>query len=150
MKNDHPELSWLREQGYRLTPQRLAILEVLRNAHGHLSPTEIYQQVAQDIPGLTEATVYRTLNFLAEQGLVLVAHLGRGQLVYEFTEHDHHHLICNQCGDMREIDHLELKDLYKQFLNNTGYQINTIHATFFGFCPECLEKWVFDNEIRGN
>lgn len=150
MENNHPELSWLREQGYRLTPQRLAILEVLRNAHGHLSPTEIYQQVAQDIPGLTEATVYRTLNFLAEQGLVLVAHLGRGQLVYEFTEHNHHHLICNQCGDMREIDHLELKDLYKQFLNNTGYQINTIHATFFGFCPECLEKWVFDNEIRGN
>ena len=150
MKNDHPELSWLREQGYRLTPQRLAILEVLRNAHGHLTPTEIYQQVAQDIPGLTEATVYRTLNFLTEQELVLVAHLGRGQLVYEFTEHDHHHLICNQCGDMREIDHLELKDLYKQFLNNTGYQINTIHATFFGHCPECLEKMVFDIEVRGN
>jgi len=150
MKNNHPELSWLREQGYRLTPQRLAILEVLRNAHGHLTPTEIYQQVAQDIPGLTEATVYRTLNFLTEQELVLVAHLGRGQLVYEFTEHDHHHLICNQCGDMREIDHLELKDLYKQFLNNTGYQINTIHATFFGHCPECLEKMVFDIEVRGN
>jgi Fe2+ or Zn2+ uptake regulation protein len=137
MKNDHPELSWLREQGYRLTPQRLAILEVLRNAHGHLSPTEIYHQVAQDIPGLTEATVYRTLNFLAEQGLVLVAHLGRGQLVYEFAEHDHHHLICRQCGDMREIDHQELKELYKQFLKNTGYQINTIHATFFGLCPDC-------------
>jgi Fe2+ or Zn2+ uptake regulation protein len=150
MKNNHPELSWLREQGYRLTPQRLAILEVLRNAHGHLTPTEIYQQVAQDIPGLTEATVYRTLNFLTEQELVLVAHLGRGQLVYEFTEHDHHHLVCNQCGDMREIDHLELKGLYKQFLNNTGYQINTIHATFFGHCPECLEKLVFDIEVRGN
>jgi len=94
----------------------------------------------QVIPGLTEATVYRTLNFLAEQGLVLVAHLGRGRLVYELAEHDHHHLICRQCGEMREIDHLELKELYKQFLNNTGYQINTIHATFFGYCPECLEN----------
>ena len=140
MRNDYPELSWLREQGYRLTPQRLAILDVLRNNHGHLNPTEIYQRVSQDIPGLTEATVYRTLNFLAEQGLVLVAHLGRGRLVYELAEHDHHHLICRQCGDMREIDHLELKELYKQFLNNTGYQINTIHATFFGHCPECLKN----------
>ncbi len=90
MRNDYPELSWLREQGYRLTPQRLAILDVLRNTHGHLNPTEIYQRVAQAIPGLTEATVYRTLNFLAEQGLVLVAHLGRGRLAYELTEHDHH------------------------------------------------------------
>ncbi len=139
MKNDYLDLSWLREKGYRLTPQRLAILEVLRKAQGHLTPSEIYQQVAQDIPGLTEATVYRTLNFLAEQGLVLVAHLGRGQLVYEYAKHDHHHLICKQCGEMREIDHLELSGLYQQFLINTGYQINTIHATFFGHCPKCLE-----------
>ena len=140
MGNDYPESSWLREQGYRLTPQRLAILDVLHNTQGHLNPTEIYQRVVQVIPGLTEATVYRTLNFLAEQGLVLVAHLGRGRLVYELAEHDHHHLICRQCGDMREIDHLELKGLYEQFLNNTGYQINTIHATFFGHCPECLKN----------
>jgi Fe2+ or Zn2+ uptake regulation protein len=140
MEQNYPELTWLREQGYRLTPQRLAILDVLRNAHGHLTPAEIYQQVAQEIPGLTEATVYRTLNFLAEQGLVLVAHLGRGQLVYEFTEHDHHHLICRQCGGMQEIDHQELKELYEQFFDKTGYQINTIHSTFFGHCPECLES----------
>lgn len=140
MEQNYPELAWLREQGYRLTPQRLAILTVLRNAHGHLTPAEIYQQVAQEIPGLTEATVYRTLNFLAEQRLVLVAHLGRGQLVYEFTEHDHHHLICRQCGEMQEIDHQELKELYEQFFDKTGYQINTIHSTFFGHCPECLES----------
>lgn len=140
MDTDYPELSRLREQGYRVTPQRLAILEVLRKAQGHLTPAEVYQQVVQDIPGLTEATVYRTLNFLAEQGLLLVAHLGRGQLVYEYAEHDHHHLICKKCGEMREIDHVELIELYQQFLDNTGYQINTIHATFFGYCPKCLEE----------
>jgi Fur family ferric uptake transcriptional regulator len=139
MDQKYPELNWLREQGFRLTPQRLAIMDVLRKAHDHLSPTEIYQQVAQIIPGLTEATVYRTLNFLAEQGLVLVAHLGRGQLVYEFAGHDHHHLVCRNCGEMHEIDHLELKPLYENFLDSTGYQINSIHATFFGYCPECLE-----------
>jgi Fur family ferric uptake transcriptional regulator len=137
MKDLNPEIYWLRSQGYRLTPQRLAILEVLRTTPGHLTPTDIYQRVVQDVPGLTEATVYRTLNFLAEQGLVLVAHIGRGQLVYEIAEHDHHHLICRQCGDMREIDHVELKTLYEQFLAETGYQINTIHATFFGLCPDC-------------
>jgi Fe2+ or Zn2+ uptake regulation protein len=141
MKNDHSELSWLREQGFRLTPQRLAILDLLRNTHGHLTPIEVYQKASQDIPGLTEATVYRTLNFLAEQGLVLVAHLGHGHLVYEFAEHDHHHLICKRCGNMREIDHQELKGLYKQFLKNTGYQINTVHATFFGLCPDCQKDW---------
>lgn len=139
MSDYNSELSRLRSQGYRLTPQRLAILDLLRNADGHLTPAEIYKQAAQNLPGLTEATVYRTLNFLAEQGLVLVAHVGRGQLVYEYTEHDHHHLICRNCGEMREVDHQELTQLYEDFFNKTGYQINTVHAAFFGFCPDCIE-----------
>jgi Fur family ferric uptake transcriptional regulator len=109
----------------------------LQEGHGHLTPAEIYRLASKDMPGLTEATVYRTLNFLAEQGLVLVAHIGHGQLVYEYPEHDHHHLICRNCGGMQEVDHQALKDLYGQFLDRTGYQIDTIHATFFGLCPEC-------------
>jgi Fe2+ or Zn2+ uptake regulation protein len=133
-----PELSYLREQGYRLTPQRLAILEVLKTSTGHLTPAEIYQQVAEQMPGMTEATVYRTLNFLAGQNLILVAHLGKGQLVYEYAENDHHHLICTQCGDMQEIGHEQLEELYKKFSQSTGYQIHSIHTTFFGYCPECL------------
>ena len=140
MENSAPDLSFLREQGFRVTPQRLAILEVLMNSPGHLTPTEIYQQVAPTIPGMTEATVYRTLNFLASHNLVLVAHLGKGQLVYEYAKHDHHHLICSQCGDMQEIDHEQLQDLYEQFSNITGYQIHSIHTTFFGLCPICLNE----------
>lgn len=130
-------LTRLRSQGYRLTPQRLAILEVLQQARCHLSPTQVYQRVSQEMPGLTEATVYRTLNFLAEQGLVLVAHMGHGQLVYEYADHDHHHLICRKCGQMIDVDHEELTDLYNHFLKDTGYQVDTVHATFFGLCPDC-------------
>lgn len=137
MDNPQIYLNELRAQGHRITPQRLAILRVLRAAHGHLSPSEIYEKVRPDLPGMTEATVYRTLNFLAEQGLVLVAHVGHGQLVYEIADHDHHHLICRACGRMQEIDHEALKMLYKNFLEKSGYRIDTIHTTFFGLCPEC-------------
>ena len=140
MESLSPDLSFLRKQGYRLTPQRLAILNVLKNFPGHMTPAEIYNQVAPTIPGMTEATVYRTLNFLAGQNLVLVAHLGKGQLVYEYAEHDHHHLICSQCGDMQEIDHQLLEDLYEQFAHKTGYKIHTIHTTFFGLCPRCIQE----------
>jgi len=140
MDNSELSLSHLRAHGYRLTPQRLVILKALNQAGRHLTPAEIYQQVHDDLPGLTEATVYRTLNFLAEQGLVLVAHIGHGQLVYEVADHDHHHLICRVCGSMEEIDHQEIISLYEQFLTRTGYQINTIHATFFGLCPDCQTK----------
>lgn len=129
----------LRSRGYRMTPQRLLILDLLKEPGSHLSPTEIYQRAQGIMPGITEATVYRTLNFLAAQGLILAAHVGSGQLVYECAEHPHHHLICRACGNSYEIDHLLLADLYQVFKERTGYQIDSIHTTFFGLCPACQE-----------
>lgn len=133
-------LAQLRAQGYRLTPQRLAILKILRDSGEHHSPLEIYHQAKQTLPGITEATVYRTLDFLTEHGLVLAAHVGSGQLVYEIAENDHHHLICRACGETHEIDHDLLRSLYQEFEARTGYRIDSLHQTFFGLCPDCLKK----------
>jgi Fe2+ or Zn2+ uptake regulation protein len=130
----------LRKRGFRVTPQRLAILRIVQDAGMHLTPLEIYQQARMALPGLTEATVYRTLNFLTEQGLVLAAHIGNGQMVYESAGHDHHHLICRACGHVHQIDHELLKDLYQQFQARTGYHIDSMHVTFFGLCPECQSE----------
>jgi Fe2+ or Zn2+ uptake regulation protein len=134
------QIGRLRSQGYRLTPQRLAILNILENAGKHLTPQEVFDRAQKMLPGMTEATVYRTLNFLAEQGLVLAAHVGSGQLVYEIAGHEHHHLICRMCGATREIDHTELQSLYQQFQASTGFQIDSVHLTFFGLCPACQGK----------
>jgi Fe2+ or Zn2+ uptake regulation protein len=135
-----PHTDKLRSQGYRLTPQRLAILSILENAGSHLTPQEIFEQAQQALPGMTEPTVYRTLSFLSEQGLVLAAHVGSGQLVYEIAGHDHHHLICRACGNTQEIDHTLLLSLYEQFQTSTGYQIDSVHVTFFGLCPGCQKS----------
>ncbi len=131
------DLSSLRTQGYRLTPQRLAILRVLREADCHLTPVEVFQRVRGQMPGLTEATVYRTLDFLARHGLALETYVGSGEVVYESAAHDHHHLICRECGATMAIDHAALQALYAQLLASTGYKIDTLHVTFFGLCPAC-------------
>lgn len=130
----------LREQGYRLTPQRLAILQIIEDDGGHLSPAVIYERAVKRLPGLTEATVYRTLDFLARNGLVLVAHIGDGRLVYETAGHSHHHLICRACGYSIEIAHEQLESLYQKFREQTGFQIDVCHVTFFGHCPGCAEE----------
>jgi Fur family transcriptional regulator, ferric uptake regulator len=127
----------LRSHGYRMTPQRWAILTVLQSADCHLSPVEIYHRTQRIIPGMTEATVYRALTFLTAQDLVLAAHIGNGQLVYEISERAHHHLICRSCGGTLEIDHAALAELYQVFKERTGYQIDSLHTTFFGLCPAC-------------
>jgi Fe2+ or Zn2+ uptake regulation protein len=148
--NSEGYATYLRSKGYRLTPQRLAILRILDEAGHHMSPAEVYRQALLIIPGLTEATIYRTLNFLCHEGLVLAAHMGSGQLVYEIAGHNHHHLICRDCGHILEIDHSALEDLYKGFQERTGYQIDSIHVTFFGLCPECQpERMILDTDQRG-
>ena len=134
---DSSDITQLQARGFRMTPQRLAILRILDESTGHLTPLELYHQALQQMPGITEATVYRTLNFLTEQGLVLAAHVGSGQLVYEIAARAHHHLICRQCGETREIGHDQLESLYERFQTDTGYQIDSMHLTFFGLCPEC-------------
>jgi len=137
MTADETTAQHLRASGHRLTPQRLAILSILEEHGGHLTPTEIFERAVQRVPGLTEATVYRTLDFLARNGMALVAHVGDGRLVYESAGHNHHHLICRDCGDTVEIEHDLLEALYERFFERTGFRIDASHVTFFGHCPDC-------------
>lgn len=140
MSKECPTTMDLRKRGFRLTPQRLAILNILQGAGRHITPAQVYSRAREIMPGITEATVYRTLNFLAEQGLALPAYVGSGQFVYEYAGKDHHHLICRKCGEMHEIDHAALEPLYRTFQESTGFQIDSIHLTFFGLCPGCAQN----------
>ena len=127
----------LRARGYRMTSQRLAILHVLHHSGGHLSPAEVYEKALVELPSLTETTVYRTLEFLAVNGLAHPAHMGSGHLVYQIAGHDHHHLKCRVCGSELEVEHALLADLYKKLERTSGYQLTDSHLTFFGLCPKC-------------
>jgi len=142
-------LNHLRQMGYRLTPQRLAVLQVLEESHGHLSAGEVYQLALARLPGLTEATIYRTLDFLVAHGLALTAHIGSGRMVYESALHDHDHLICRKCGGSVEIDHRDLVTLFQHFEQTTGFMIDASHVTFFGLCPDCKVSPV-ENQEREN
>lgn len=130
-----PQLTQLlRTRGYRMTPQRLAILQALHDG-GHLSPAQIYERVHQT--GMTETTVYRTLEFLVENGILLVADRGNGHLAYELSGEAHHHIICRACGAQMEIAPARLGPMISQIEKDTGYRLSAGHLTFFGLCPEC-------------
>ncbi len=129
--------SQLRARGFRMTSQRLAILHALRHAGTHLSPREVYRQAKQDLPTLTEPTVYRTLEFLAANGLARPSQTGNGHLMYQIAGNDHHHIVCRSCGDEREVDHALLETLYGKLESETGYIRIDSHMTFFGLCPAC-------------
>jgi Fur family transcriptional regulator, ferric uptake regulator len=127
----------LRARGYRMTSQRLAILHVLHHSGKHLSPIEVYERASAELPGLTESTVYRTLELLAKNGLARAAHMVSGHLVYEIARHEHHHLKCNICGKEIEVQHSLLKTMYQKIESASGYKLTDSHLTFFGLCPNC-------------
>jgi Fur family ferric uptake transcriptional regulator len=127
----------LRQRGFRMTPQRQVILQILHDANGHLSPVDIFTSASQRFPGLTETTVYRTLDFLVQNGMIHSTHNPGGHLVYEITGHEHHHLICLNCNNSIEIAHSALYDLYKKLEVDSGFQLNSSHLTFFGLCRDC-------------
>jgi Fe2+ or Zn2+ uptake regulation protein len=115
----------------------LAILHVLHHSNKHLTPAQIYEKASKELDGLTEPTVYRTLEFLAANGLARPAHLGNGHLAYEIARHEHHHLKCRICGDEVEVEHAVLAKLYRQLESESGYRLIDSHITFIGLCPHC-------------
>jgi Fur family transcriptional regulator, ferric uptake regulator len=127
----------LRARGYRMTPQRLAILHVLQHSGTHLSPSEVYRLAKHDLPGITEPTVYRTLEFLAQNGLARPSHTGNGHLTYEIARTDHHHIVCRRCGNEVQVEHSLLENLYRELESSTGYLRIDRHMTFFGLCSGC-------------
>ncbi len=127
----------LRARGYRMTSQRLAILHVLHHSGKHLTPAQIYEKASKELDGLTEPTVYRTLEFLAANGLARPAHMGNGHLAYEIAGHEHHHLKCRTCGNETEVEHALLANLYRELEMESGYRLIGSHITFIGLCPDC-------------
>jgi len=127
----------LRARGFRMTSQRLAILHVLHHDGRHLSPAEIYKQARRQLAGLTEPTVYRTLEFLVQNGLVRSSRASNGRLTYQIAGEDHHHLICRVCNSEMEIQHALFEDFYRKLESISGYLRIDSHVTFFGVCPNC-------------
>lgn len=130
----------LRSLGFRMTPQRMAILHVLHHEGKHLSPTEVYKKARLELPSLTEPTVYRTLEFLADIALVRPSYSSSGHLTYEIAKGDHHHIVCRECGGEIEVEHTMLESLYRLLENTSGYRSIDSHVTFFGVCPKCQKK----------
>lgn len=132
--------SQLRSRGFRMTSQRMAILHVLHHAGTHLSPVEIYKLAQRELPGITEPTVYRTLEFLVENGLVRPSHSGNGHFTYQIAGEDHHHIVCRVCGSESEVEHSLLADLYGSLEKASGFRHINSHLTFLGVCPNCASS----------
>jgi Fur family ferric uptake transcriptional regulator len=129
----------LREHGYKLTPQRHAILKVIACSNDHLTPEAIYEKACLNNPTIGLVTVYRTLELLNDLNLVCRVHAPdscRSYMMRRPTEH-HHHLICTQCGRVVDFTGCSLADLEQRLSKETRFDINGHLLEFYGLCPDC-------------
>jgi len=129
------------EKGYRLTPQRLMILSAMESSSDHISAEEIYDQVSASYPNVNISTVYRTLELLKKLGLVYEINLGEGRIRYhaEGSGH-HHHLVCQGCGAIIDIDESALSSLKDVIMRDYKFQAELRHVGIFGYCENCRRK----------
>lgn len=132
----------LKEKGYKLTPQRRAIVDIIiQNAGSHLTTEELYDLVKMECPEIGLATVYRTVQLLEELGVVSKMDLNDGcyryELVREDENHQHHHLICSQCGKVIEVQGDLLEVLEHEIESKYDFKIKNHSVKFYGICSEC-------------
>ena len=130
----------LLKKGYRLTPQRMMVVEALHSKESHISAEEIFEQLKAKYPYANLSTVYRTLELLKELGLAAEIDIGDGLLRYHAIENGrHHHLVCNKCGKMIELSESEFFPLEKSIMKNQGFKADLTHLAIFGLCSSCQE-----------
>lgn len=128
--------SQIRSMGFRMTPQRMEILAILSQSE-HLTPPQIHAQLVCKVPGFTEPTLYRTLDFLCKNGFVQATHVGNGKMQYELTDSMHHHTVCKECGQRKLISSEIMQVIYDRFETETGFKLMEHHLTLNGLCPDC-------------
>ena len=130
-----------RKRGYRLTPQRLAILKILALSQGHPTVEQVFAQVKIDFPTTSLATVYKTVTLLKEEGEVLEMGFAGGRSRYDGNKpYPHPHLICIKCHEIIDPDIRLFGEMPQELAEKYGYQIVNHRVDFFGICPNCQKK----------
>jgi len=133
-------VSKLSEQGYRLTPQRMMVLSAIEGSDNHISAEEIYAQMVAKYPYVNISTVYRTLELLKRLGLVTETDLGGGRVRYHPADKGHHHhLVCQQCGRIIDLDESVLASVKSMLFREYKFSADLRHLAIFGRCANCSQ-----------
>ncbi len=130
--------------GLRVTRQRIAIVHAMERAGRPITAQALYARLARPAPakgGPGLATVYRTLQALAQGGYARTFPAGEGELSYKLCDPGHHHhLICERCGRVVEIPSCEIEGWATSAARRRGFTVSSHQADILGLCTDCRGK----------
>ena len=130
----------LRGNGFKVTPQRLAVYEVLANTKEHPSAEMIFNKLQANYPTMSLATVYKTIDILREVGLVQILNAGEDSFRYDADTSDHAHIRCLECARVDDIFDIDSSSFVEKVSAETSYKLNGHQFYFYGVCPACCDN----------
>lgn len=128
----------LEDAGYRLTSPRRALAELIGGRRGHFTAEDLLGESRRRRLGVTRATIFRSLDVLAELGLVERLDLPSGGHAFVACEAaHHHHIVCSSCGRSSEVEDSGLEAVAASIGRQTGYRVDSHRLELFGLCPSC-------------
>jgi Fur family ferric uptake transcriptional regulator len=127
--------------GHSMTSQRRLLLELLRDAEGHIDAKELYRRASAKDDSIGQATVYRSLNLFKELGWIDEMRLGKIRCYYEIKQSpEHQHLVCRGCGKVMEFQNPHFQKLIEAVRQEHGFKVTKAELYLEGYCPECEGK----------
>jgi Fe2+ or Zn2+ uptake regulation protein len=128
-----------KKHGYKMTPQRRAILEAIAQSEAHPTADELYETVRQHMPDTSRATVYNTLHELVAIKAAQELDLGHGVRRYDIADHNHAHRVCLECAKIEDVegDFYTLQNLFPQ---RNGFCPVRYSLIIYGYCGKCSSE----------
>jgi Fe2+ or Zn2+ uptake regulation protein len=126
-------ISILKDNDLKATIQRTGILKSIDQA-GHINIDEIYEDVKEYYPTLSLATIYKNIILMVKQGVIIEVPMNGEKSKYELKKDNHIHLICQSCGEIRDI---EISKEKEQILHIENFQLNNAQINLYGVCEKC-------------
>ena len=139
--------STLKQNGFRLTPQRRMILDVIHEARGHLTAEDIIEYVRSRVEGVDKSTIYRTLELLEDLGCVYRNRVGDHYIYHHADGGHHHHVVCHACGRGLDLDDDVFAPVEDAVASKTGFRVAFSHVVMRGLCPDCLAEGVTEMSV---
>ena len=128
------------EKGCKVTPQRIAICQLILSSKDHPTADQVYQVVKKKYPTLSLATVYQTLHLLTEIGMLQELGLSDGISRYDPDTSPHINIICRNCGKIQDFEAESVRKLWSQIIRDLGFKPTGQRLDIYRYCEQCQKS----------
>ena len=124
-----------------LTRQRRLVLDLVRTKDEHPTAAEVFEEARKAMPGISFATVYNSLRYLKDAGMIReIASFGKSPSRYDSETYRHDHAVCSECGRLVDFDLPGTVELMRSAARASRFKAESVHLTLVGLCPKCRDS----------